>query len=70
MIGKPLVRLLRGGDEVTGATLVAILRPARGGAPACATLLVAMHLLLVQRQGMSVPLGVLRRLSPGRGCAR
>ena len=54
--GTFLMRLLRGGDEVTGATLsrfyglhVAIL-------PAVTTALVALHLLLVQRQGMSVSL--------------
>lgn len=65
IVGRFLMRLLRGGDDVTGATLsrfyglhVAIL-------PAIATLLVVMHLLLVQRQGMSVPPDVERRLGPG-----
>jgi len=55
LVGHFLLRLLRGGDDVTGATLsrffglhVAIL-------PAITTALVAVHLLLVQRQGMSVP---------------
>ena len=65
IVGPPLVRFLRGGDDVTGATLsrfyalhVAIL-------PATATMLVALHLLFVQRQGMSVPIKILRRLKPG-----
>jgi cytochrome b6 len=65
LVGGFLLRFLRGGDEVTGATLsrfyalhVAIL-------PALTTLLVAVHLLLVQRQGMSVPLDVERRMKPG-----
>ena len=65
MIGAPLMRFLRGGDDVTGATLsrfyalhVAIL-------PAITTVLVALHLLFVQRQGMSVPIGVARRLKRG-----
>jgi cytochrome b6 len=65
LVGHFLIRLLRGGDDVTGATLsrffgihVAIL-------PAVATALVALHLLLVQRQGMSVPLRVERNLKPG-----
>jgi cytochrome b6 len=65
VVGTFLMRLLRGGDEVTGATLsrfyglhVAIL-------PALTTLLIAAHLLLVQRQGMSVPLKVERRLRAG-----
>jgi cytochrome b6 len=66
LVGDFLMRFLRGGDEVTGATLsrfyalhVAIL-------PALTTLLAAVHLLLVQRQGMSVPLSVERRLRTGK----
>jgi cytochrome b6 len=64
-IGGFLLRLLRGGDDVTGATLsrfyglhVAIL-------PMLTTALVAVHLLLVQRQGMSVPLHVEQELKRG-----
>ena len=65
LIGPFTLRLLRGGDDVTGATLsrfyglhVAIL-------PAITTALVLAHLLLVQRQGMSVPLNIERRRKPG-----
>ena len=65
VIGPFTLRLLRGGDDVTGATLsrfyglhVAIL-------PAITTALVLAHLLLVQRQGMSVPLGIERRREAG-----
>jgi cytochrome b6 len=65
VVGHFTLRLLRGGDDVTGATLsrfyglhVAIL-------PAMTTALVALHLLFVQRQGMSVPLAVERKLKPG-----
>ncbi len=54
-IGPLLSRILRGGSDVTGATLsrfygihVAIL-------PAVTTLLLGVHLLLVQQKGMSVP---------------
>jgi cytochrome b6 len=64
-VGHFLLRLLRGGDDVTGATLsrfyglhVAIL-------PAVTTLFIAVHLLLVQRQGMSVPPSVERRIAAG-----
>ena len=65
------MRLLRGGDDVTGATLsrfyglhVAIL-------PAITTVLVTVHLLLVQRQGMSVPLSVERAdEDQARSCPR
>jgi quinol-cytochrome oxidoreductase complex cytochrome b subunit len=60
--GRFLVRFLRGGDEVTGATLtrfygfhVAIL-------PAVTTVLLVLHLVLVQRHGMSVPDSVPRPL--------
>jgi cytochrome b6 len=56
---------MRGGDDVTGATLsrfyalhVAIL-------PLIATSLLALHLLFVQRQGMSVPVAITRRLTLG-----
>ncbi len=55
VVGDLLVRVMRGGEEVTGATIsrffglhVAIL-------PAVFTGLLAVHLLLVQRQGMSEP---------------
>ena len=65
LVGQGLMRFLRGGDDVTGATLsrfyglhVAIL-------PALTTLLIAIHLLFVQRQGMSMPLKVERRAKAG-----
>jgi len=65
IIGHFTLRVLRGGDDVTGATLsrfyglhVAIL-------PAMTTALVALHLLFVQRQGMSVPIAVEKKLKPG-----
>ena len=65
VVGHFLLRLLRGGDDVTGATLsrfyglhVAIL-------PAMTTALMAVHLLFVQQQGMSVPLSIEKKLEPG-----
>jgi len=65
LIGHFTLRVLRGGDDVTGATLsrfyglhVAIL-------PAMTTALVVAHLLLVQRQGMSVPISVEKREKAG-----
>jgi len=55
LVGTFLMRFLRGGNDVTGATLtrfygfhVAIL-------PALVTGLLTLHVLLVQRHGMSVP---------------
>ena len=66
IIGPFTMRVLRGGDDVTGATLsrfyglhVAIL-------PAITTALVAAHLLLVQQQGMSVPIGIEKEERAGR----
>lgn len=57
VIGDYLLIIMRGGEEVTGATIgrffglhVAIL-------PAVFTVLLALHLVFVQRQGMSEPLG-------------
>ncbi|RME27389.1 MAG: cytochrome bc complex cytochrome b subunit [Candidatus Zixiibacteriota bacterium] len=55
-IGERLMVVLRGGEDVTGATIgrffglhVAIL-------PAVTTMLIGLHLIFVQRQGMSEPL--------------
>jgi cytochrome b6 len=55
VVGPFMLRFLRGGDQITGGTLtrfygfhVAIL-------PAITTLIVALHVYLVQRHGMSVP---------------
>jgi len=61
LIGHFSLRLLRGGDDVTGATLSRFY----GLHVAVATALVALHLLLVQRQGMSVPLDIEKKLKPG-----
>jgi cytochrome b6 len=65
-VGDYIVRFLRGGDHVTGGTLsrfygwhVALL-------PAITTVFLGLHLIMVQRQGMSTPPSVERR----RGKAR
>jgi len=57
IVGETLLRFLRGGDQVTGGTLsrfygwhVAIL-------PAITVMLLGLHLIMVQIQGMSVPPG-------------
>jgi cytochrome b6 len=63
--GRFLLRLLRGGDDVTGATLSRFYGLHVAVLPALTTALLAVHLLLVQRQGMSVPLSVERRLRDG-----
>jgi cytochrome b6 len=65
VIGPLLSLILRGGSDVTGATLsrfygihIAIL-------PATTTIILGLHLLLVQKKGMSVP-PVIEKKGPGR----
>ncbi len=65
VIGPFALRLLRGGDDVTGATLSRFYGLHVAVLPAIATALVAVHLLFVQQQGMSVPPSIERRLRPG-----
>lgn len=65
IIGGPLMRFMRGGDDVTGATLSRFYALHIAILPAIATMLVGAHLLLVQRQGMSVPIPVAQRMKSG-----
>ncbi len=65
IIGGPLMRFMRGGDDVTGATLSRFYALHIAILPAIATMLVGLHLLLVQRQGMSVPIPVAKRMKSG-----
>ena len=58
VVGKPLMMFLRGGDEVTGATLSRFFGFHVALFPGIFTFLLVVHLLLVQRQGMSEPLGL------------
>jgi len=55
IIGKPLMVFLRGGEDVTGATLSRFFGFHVAVLPGLATVLVLVHLLLVQRFGISVP---------------
>jgi cytochrome b6 len=61
VVGGFVRRLLRGGDEVTGATLTRFYGIHVAILPAVTALLLGAHLFLVQRLGMSVPPGVARR---------
>jgi cytochrome b6 len=65
-VGKWLLVFLRGGQEVTGATLTRFFGFHVAVLPGLATLLLAVHLLLVQRLGMSVPPSVERAIAEGR----
>jgi quinol-cytochrome oxidoreductase complex cytochrome b subunit len=64
-MGKFMLRLLRAGDDVTGATLSRFYGLHVAVLPAITTALLAIHLLLVQRQGMSVPPSVEERARRG-----
>lgn len=55
LIGHRLMIFLRGGEEVTGATLTRFFGFHVALLPGITTLLVLLHLLLVQRFGISVP---------------
>lgn len=57
VIGKPIMVFLRGGEEVTGATLSRFFGFHVAVLPGIFTVVLGIHLLLVQRQGMSEPLG-------------
>lgn len=65
VVGDFMVRFLRGGDEVTGATLTRFYGIHVAILPAITTVLLGLHLLLIQRQGMSVPLSVEQRAQAG-----
>ena len=60
LVGPFLGRLLRGGDEVTGATLTRFYGIHVAVLPLLTTLILGLHLFLVQKHGMSVPPGVER----------
>ncbi|MBI2528401.1 MAG: cytochrome bc complex cytochrome b subunit [Candidatus Rokubacteria bacterium] len=64
--GGFLRRLLRGGDEVTGATLTRFYGIHVAVLPAITGMVLGLHLYLVQRHGMSVPLAVERSGEPRR----
>jgi cytochrome b6 len=58
IIGPYLLRFLRGGDDVTGATLTRFFGFHVAILPAITTAILGLHLILVQKHGMSVPPGV------------
>jgi len=56
VIGRPVLEFLRGGEQVTGATLSRFFGFHVAVFPAIFTVFLAIHLILIQRQGMSEPL--------------
>jgi cytochrome b6 len=69
VIGGFVRHLLRGGDMVTGATLARFYGIHIAILPAIFTMVLGVHLYLVQRHGMSVPIGVEEKLGgkPAKG---
>jgi quinol-cytochrome oxidoreductase complex cytochrome b subunit len=55
IVGRPMLRFLRGGDDVTGATLTRFFGFHVAVLPATATVFIGIHVLLVQLHGMHVP---------------
>ncbi len=55
LIGHRLMIFLRGGDEVTGATLTRFFGFHVALLPGITTMLIVLHVLLIQKFGMSVP---------------
>lgn len=64
LAGPFLVRFLRGGDEVTGATLTRFFGFHVAILPMAATIFLGLHLYLVQKHGMSTPPSVDPAASP------
>jgi cytochrome b6 len=61
VVGEFLLRVARGGDDVTGATLTRFYAFHVAVFPLLTVAILGLHLFLVQKQGMSVPLDVERR---------
>ncbi len=70
LIGKWIVIFLRGGEDVTGATLTRFFGFHVAVLPGLATVLIAIHLGLVQRFGISVPPSVDEQWQRDRAAVR
>jgi cytochrome b6 len=66
VIGAFLLRLLRGGEDVTGATLTRFYGIHVAVLPLLTTFLLGLHLYLVQKHGMSMPPAIERQPNPKR----
>ncbi len=64
LMGHLITRILRGGDDVTGATLSRFYGIHVAVLPLIMTAVLGLHLYFVQKQGMSVPPEVERRGQP------
>jgi cytochrome b6 len=64
LVGEFALRILRGGDDVTGATLTRFYAVHVAVLPALTTFFLGLHLYLVQRHGMSSPVDEARAGAP------
>ena len=64
VIGQWLLTVARGGDDVTGATLTRFFGIHVAILPMIATFFLVLHLVMVQKHGMSVPIGDQYKKSP------
>ena len=60
VVGDFLLRVARGGEDVTGATLTRFYAFHVAVLPLITTMFLGLHLFMVQKQGMSVPPGIER----------
>lgn len=65
-IGEWLLEFMRGGPEVTGATLTRFFGFHVAVLPGICTTILAAHLILVQRHGMSVPVSIEKEIETGK----
>jgi len=61
LVGHFIMRFLRGGNDVTGGTLTRFFGFHVAVLPAITTVILFVHLFLVQKQGMSIPIKYQRR---------
>jgi cytochrome b6 len=66
LVGESLLKILRGGEDVTGATLTRFYAIHVALLPALTVTLVAVHVFLVQRYGNAVPVDVENAPGPKR----
>ncbi len=66
LVGSFIGRILKGGDDITGATLTRFYAFHVAVLPMIATFMLGLHLFLVQKHGMSVPPGTERQSSTRR----
>jgi cytochrome b6 len=65
-MGDWILQFLRGGEEVTGATLTRFFGFHVAVLPGLTTAILGLHILFVQRKGMSVPISVEKEIKAGK----